>query len=125
MPDGGVVALETANVRLDEAFSATSNVEPGDYVLITISDIGTGTGIPPEIIDHVFKPFFTTNKKGKGTGLGLSTVFGFVKQSSPTSAFTLKWTAARPCVCTCPAPSKPRHRRKAAPTRRASKAAMN
>ncbi len=80
MPDGGVVALETANVRLDAAFSATSSVEPGDYVLITISD--TGTGIPPEIIDHVFEPFFTTKDKGKGTGLGLSTVFGFVKQSN-------------------------------------------
>jgi PAS domain S-box-containing protein len=80
MPDGGIVALETANVRLDAAFSATSNVEPGDYVLITISD--TGSGIPPEIIDHVFEPFFTTKDKGKGTGLGLSTVFGFVKQSN-------------------------------------------
>jgi CheY-like chemotaxis protein len=66
-------------VRLDEAFSVTSNIAPGDYVLITITD--TGTGIPPEIIDHVFEPFFTTKEKGKGTGLGLSTVFGFVKQS--------------------------------------------
>ncbi len=80
MPDGGVVALETSNVRLDEAFAATSDVEPGDYVLITISD--TGTGIAPEILDHVFEPFFTTKEKGKGTGLGLSTVFGFVKQSN-------------------------------------------
>jgi PAS domain S-box-containing protein len=80
MPEGGIVALETANVRLDEAFAASSNVEPGDYVLITITD--TGTGISPDIIDHVFEPFFTTKDKGKGTGLGLSTVFGFVKQSN-------------------------------------------
>lgn len=80
MPDGGIVSLETANVLLDDAFAASSNVTPGDYVLITITD--TGTGIPPDIIDHVFEPFFTTKDKGKGTGLGLSTVFGFVKQSN-------------------------------------------
>ncbi|HEY0963983.1 MAG TPA: PAS domain S-box protein [Pseudomonadales bacterium] len=80
MPDGGIVSLETTNVRLDEAFSASSNVAPGDYVLITITD--TGAGIPADIIDHVFEPFFTTKDKGKGTGLGLSTVFGFVKQSN-------------------------------------------
>jgi nitrogen-specific signal transduction histidine kinase len=80
MPDGGIVALETSNVRLDDFFAAAyPDVDPGDYVLITISD--TGTGIPPEIIDHVFEPFFTTKDKGKGTGLGLSTVFGFIKQS--------------------------------------------
>ncbi|MEY4641845.1 MAG: hypothetical protein RLZZ227_1839, partial [Pseudomonadota bacterium] len=80
MPDGGIVALETSNVRLDEFYAiAYPDVDPGDYVLITISD--TGTGIAPEIIDHVFEPFFTTKDKGKGTGLGLSTVFGFIKQS--------------------------------------------
>jgi PAS domain S-box-containing protein len=80
MPDGGIVSLETANALLDDAFAASSNVAPGDYVLITITD--TGTGISADIIDHVFEPFFTTKDKGKGTGLGLSTVFGFVKQSN-------------------------------------------
>jgi PAS domain S-box-containing protein len=81
MPLGGVVTLETSNVHLDQVFSlAHSEVDPGDYVVISISD--TGTGIPPDIIDRVFEPFFTTKETGKGTGLGLSTVFGFIKQSS-------------------------------------------
>jgi PAS domain S-box-containing protein len=80
MQGGGVVTLETRNTVLDQTFSDNKlEVEPGDYVVISISD--TGAGIPPEIIDHVFEPFFTTKEQGKGTGLGLSTVFGFIKQS--------------------------------------------
>jgi PAS domain S-box-containing protein len=81
MPDGGKLILETASVHLDENYASMhSDVRPGRYALIAISD--TGTGIPAAIIDKVFNPFFTSKGPGKGTGLGLSMVYGFVKQSA-------------------------------------------
>jgi CheY-like chemotaxis protein len=65
---------------LDEAYAKeNADVVPGHYVMIAISD--TGTGIPADVRDKVFDPFFTTKEPGKGTGLGLSMVFGFIKQS--------------------------------------------
>jgi PAS domain S-box-containing protein len=80
MPDGGKLMLETRNVHLDEGYaSMQSEVAVGDYVLIAVSD--TGSGIPAANLEKVFDPFFTTKEVGKGTGLGLSMVFGFVKQS--------------------------------------------
>ena len=80
MPDGGKLTLETMNVIFDESYAAAkSDVQTGNYVMIAVSD--TGTGIPEAIRDRVFDPFFSTKGVGKGTGLGLSMVYGFVKQS--------------------------------------------
>ena len=78
MPGGGSLTLESANLTIG-AEAAKSGVQPGDYVTVRVSD--TGTGMPPEILDRVLEPFFTTKGPGKGTGLGLSMVYGFVKQS--------------------------------------------
>ncbi len=81
MPKGGRLVIETASLRLDDAYvQEHSIVPPGAYVLLTITD--SGSGIAPEHLSHIFEPFYTTKEEGKGTGLGLATVYGIVKQNS-------------------------------------------
>jgi hypothetical protein len=80
MPQGGKIFIETANAELDQTYSKTHQaVEPGSYVLLSVSD--TGCGMDPETVSKVFEPFYTTKLPGEGTGLGLSMVYGVIKQS--------------------------------------------
>jgi signal transduction histidine kinase len=87
MPQGGVLKLSTYNINIDQTFDESAYyapvgdepITPGDYVLIEISD--NGSGIPKEVLSKIFEPFFSTKAIGAGTGLGLSTVLGIVKQT--------------------------------------------
>jgi PAS domain S-box-containing protein len=80
MANGGKLTIETANVELDREYTAIqADVSPGNYVVLSLSD--TGSGIPQEIQDHIFEPFFTTKEEKAGAGLGMSMVYGFAKQS--------------------------------------------
>jgi two-component system, cell cycle sensor histidine kinase and response regulator CckA len=78
MPHGGMLTLEAANVDIDDAYaSGVCEARPGRYVVLRVHD--TGAGMPPEIVERIFEPFFSTKAPDKGTGLGLSTVSGIIK----------------------------------------------
>jgi len=80
MPDGGKLVVKTSNQYLDAEFTHLySNLEPGDYVVLSVTD--NGCGMPQTTINRAFDPFFTTKPIGQGTGLGLSMIYGFTKQS--------------------------------------------
>ncbi|WP_245448273.1 PAS domain-containing protein [Neorhizobium sp. T6_25] len=80
MPNGGKLTVETANSFLSDEYAQDNAVPAGQYVMIAVSD--TGTGMSQDVIAKAFDPFFTTKEIGKGSGLGLSQIFGFVRQSN-------------------------------------------
>ena len=77
MPDGGTICIKTAMSAIDEIKAKSNEIEPGEYILVSIKD--TGAGMDKKTLDRIFDPFFTTKGKAKGTGLGLATVYGIVK----------------------------------------------
>jgi PAS domain S-box-containing protein len=74
MPGGGTLSIDTGNADLEPDDTCGNNLEPGRYVRLRVSD--TGTGMPPDVIERAFEPFYTTKPQGSGTGLGLATVYG-------------------------------------------------
>lgn len=80
MPAGGRLTIETANSHLDDEYAShNSEVSAGQYVALCVTD--TGSGMPRDVLERAFDPFFSTKEVGKGTGLGLSQLYGFAKQS--------------------------------------------
>jgi PAS domain S-box-containing protein len=80
MPDGGRLHIATSNIVLDEYYTMMNpGLVPGNYVLLAVRD--TGVGIPSEVLEHIFEPFYTTKPHGKGTGLGMSMVYAFAQRS--------------------------------------------
>ncbi|MEM5343520.1 hybrid sensor histidine kinase/response regulator [Paraburkholderia azotifigens] len=79
MPEGGMLTFGLSNAVLDSRAAVTAQVDPGEYVKMTVTD--TGTGMNADVAERAFDPFFTTKPEGQGTGLGLSMAYGFVLQS--------------------------------------------
>jgi signal transduction histidine kinase len=79
MPDGGTLTISTTNTSLGPNASVAADLPAGDYVIVAVSD--TGTGMSEEVLRNAFEPFFTTKPIGEGSGLGLSQVYGVANQS--------------------------------------------
>jgi signal transduction histidine kinase/CheY-like chemotaxis protein len=103
MPDGGKLTIETGNRWLDDRAARERGLSPGQYVSLCVSD--TGTGMPQDVIDRAFDPFYTTKPIGQGTGLGLSMVYGFAGQSNGAARIYSE-VGKGTMVCLC----LPRHR---------------
>ncbi len=100
MPDGGELRIVTSNSYLDGGdISTLEPVKAGDYVMIGVSD--NGTGMSPLILAKAFDPFFTTKPIGQGTGLGLSMIYGFAQQSGGHVTLESERAKAPACACTC------------------------
>ncbi|GAA3396113.1 hybrid sensor histidine kinase/response regulator [Cryptosporangium minutisporangium] len=82
MPKGGTLQIDAVNVALDSAQAARYGLSDGRYVQLRVTD--TGTGMPPEVAERAFEPFYTTKPEGQGTGLGLASVYGIVSQAAGT-----------------------------------------
>ena len=81
MPGGGRLTIRTSNVTLEESDALSiPEARPGRFVRLSMSD--TGTGMDPEVLGHLFAPFFTTKERGKGSGLGLAVIYGIMKQNN-------------------------------------------
>jgi len=109
MPDGGTLTIGTANVDATALSQwRLSDVQPGEYVQVAVTD--SGTGMPTDVIEHAFEPFYTTKPQGKGTGLGLSQVYGFARQSGGTVTLSSEVGAGTSVAIYLPrdrAPSEP------------------
>jgi two-component system cell cycle sensor histidine kinase/response regulator CckA len=113
MPAGGKLTIETKNVSFEDVanFHGVA-VPPGQYVLVSVAD--TGTGIDAETQKHLFEPFFTIKAAGKGTGLGLATVYGIVKAAGTCSRIA-SCGKERPSESICHRSISPRRRFLASP----------
>ena len=119
MPDGGLLTIETTNVRLDEHYASLNpDAKPGDYALLAVTD--TGGGMAPDVARRALEPFFTTKPAGQGTGLGLSMIYGFTKQSGGhlkiyselSHGTSVKLYLPRATAAAAPAPAPAEERRK-------------
>jgi len=79
MADGGTLSIQTRLFSADLTTAAQKDIEPGDYVMVSVTD--DGCGMAPDVLRRAFDPFFTTKQVGEGTGLGLSMIYGFMQQS--------------------------------------------
>ena len=105
-PQGGLVSVGTQRVVVSEREAAEyPNLKPGPYVMVTVSD--TGTGMSPEVMEHAFEPFYTTKGTGKGSGLGLAQVYGFAIQSGGSVAITSQPNAGTTVRVLLPAANEP------------------